>query len=97
MKGAIPAGPSLPALGSVSRECGGGTNQPTLVGKSSHLVSTYCMLGPCLALSDPHDNKVTGCHSPHFIDKGNRLKRGQGLALSHCSSGAGSQDQPRSG
>ena len=39
-------GPACPALGSVSRECGGRTSQTTLVGKSSHLVSTYCMLSP---------------------------------------------------
>ena len=39
-------GPACPALGSVSRECGGRTSQPTLVGKSSHFISTYCMLGP---------------------------------------------------
>lgn len=46
MKRAIPGGPACYALGSVSRECGGRTSQPTLVGKRSHLVSTYCMLGP---------------------------------------------------
>lgn len=79
MKEPFQRGPACPALGSVSRECGGRTSQPTLVGKSSHLVSTYCMLGPCLALSDPHDNKVTGCHSPHFIDKETGSERGRVL------------------
>ena len=46
MKDPFWPGPACPALGSVSRECGGKTSQPTLVGKSSHLGSTYCMLGP---------------------------------------------------
>lgn len=57
MKEPFQRGPTCPALGSVSRECGSGTSQPTLVGKSSHLVSTYCMLGPMPGCQIPMTTK----------------------------------------
>lgn len=79
MKEPFKRGPACPALDSVSRGVWGvGQASPTLVGKKL-TPSSCCMLGPCLALSDPHDNKVTGCHSPHFIDKETGSERGRVL------------------
>lgn len=80
MKRAIPAGSSLPRSG-LCLQGVWGQDKPAYLGWQALTLSKHLLYARSNArhVSDPHDNKATGCHSPHFIDKETGSERGSVL------------------
>lgn len=80
MKRAIPAGSSLLRSGRCLQGVWG-QDKPTYLGWQVLTLSKHLLYARSNAwhVSDPHDNKATGCHSPHFIDKQTGSERGRVL------------------
>lgn len=78
--GSIPAGPSLPRSG-LCLQGVWGQDEPDYLGWQELTLSKHLLYAQSNAwhVSDLHDNKVTGCHSPHFIDKETGSERGRVL------------------
>ena len=72
-----------------------GQDKPAYLGWQALTLSKHLLYARSNArhVSDPHDNKATGCHSPHFIDKETGSERGS-LALSHTAQGRGVRTSP---
>ena len=79
-EGSILAGPSLPRSG-LCLQGVWGQDKPDYLGWQELTLSKHLLYARSNAwhVSDPHDNKVTGCHSPHFIDKETGSERGRVL------------------